>query len=106
MSEPNHFTTDEYGRPAIVCPECGDGWLHQSRVEVFVRDSEDEDRGIHATIDYQDGVSIDRSMAENPSPRRDGIAIAFECELCGGDARTLHITQHKGNEFMSWRWSA
>lgn len=96
------FTTDDYGSPAVECPGCGDAYLHQQRIEVFVRDTEDAKQGTHVTIDYRNGVSIDRSMSGNPSSRRDGIKIDFECEMCGMASYTLQITQHKGNEFVSW----
>lgn len=101
------LTTDVGGveEQALKCPECNDTWLHQSGVEVFVRDSEDADKGIHASVEYGDGVSVDRSMDGNPSRRRDGIQIKFWCEQCHdgeSDPYVLRIEQHKGEEFVSW----
>lgn len=98
----NKFTTDRYGEPALRCPGCGTGWLHQRRVEVFARGRGDAGEGIHATIEYGEGVTIDRSMEDNPSRRRDGVRITFDCEQCVGETFTLEIVQHKGNEFVSW----
>jgi hypothetical protein len=39
---------------------------------------------------------------ENPSSRRDGIAIGFWCECCPVKSE-LTIAQHKGQELVAWR---
>ena len=102
MSE---LTTDvsNVEEQALKCPECDETWLHQTGVEVFRRDSEDDEKGLH--VDVDGSVSIDRSMEGNPSRRRHGIRIKFLCEQCHGDSsarHVLHIEQHKGQEFVSW----
>jgi hypothetical protein len=56
-----------------------------------------------------DGVSFAGSMltnesADNPSPRRHGIAIAFYCEGCG-DNIELTLSQHKGETLVDWRFT-
>lgn len=38
---------------------------------------------------------------ENPSPRRDAVAIVFWCEHHDGDL-TLNIWQHKGSTYFEW----
>ena len=74
---------------------------------MFARHGEDAGRGIHATADYyEESVDVDTRMDGNPSARRDGIRIRFECELCLGDGvegeHVLSIVQHKGNERVKW----
>ena len=45
---------------------------------------------------------IDSKRSGNPSLRRHGLAICFECEFCG---RTIELTiaQHKGQSLLAWR---
>lgn len=119
---------ESYDIGALVCPCCGQscGGLHHSFVEVFCRESEDAEHGIHATIasntfmNFSDmpGVAeavqkngrppyplLDRHTAHdvpgsNPSLRRDGIRIGFFCEQ--GCRATLAIAQHKGTTYIWW----
>jgi hypothetical protein len=40
---------------------------------------------------------------ENPSVKRDGIVINFNCEHCDNEAKLrLAIVQHKGQTFFYW----
>lgn len=107
------FDVDSFlpGR-ALECPSCGDSWLHQDSVDVFVRSEEDSNTGQHVTVDYKDGVDLATDVGSNdgnPSGRRSGITISFWCEMCDGfdgkeetsDA-VLAIAQHKGTEHMFW----
>jgi hypothetical protein len=45
----------------------------------------------------------------NPSSRRQGLAIRFFCEGCGGadsdDIIELTVAQHKGSTELAWRYS-
>lgn len=92
-------TTDVVGHQTLLCPGCGNGFLHQQHVEVFDR-HEDADVGMHATVEM--GVTtVDVDQTENPSPRRDGIRIGFSCESCE-TTPSLVIIQHKGNTFVAW----
>lgn len=67
----------------LQCPTCGYDNLHQDRIEVFLdNDLLGEDRRTaHVTITRQFPVT-DSDMADNPSPRRDGLLIHFWCEHC------------------------
>jgi hypothetical protein len=59
-------------------------------------------------------IQFDADMGGNPSSRRDGITIEFECENCNGapppqqnpafglSKNYLHIVQHKGTTYLSW----
>ena len=86
----------------LVCPFCGYVNLHQRIVEVFDR-KEDREEGLHVKTDGQK-VSVDRSLVGNPSSRRQGLTIAFECEHCRHDDKhpTLTIVQHKGTTYIEW----
>jgi len=83
----------------LRCASCGSYLIHHSKVEIWDRD-EDEEKGLHVCVDFED-VSIDRSMAGNPSDRRHGLAIYFWCENCKAN-NALVLSQHKGNTFIHW----
>jgi hypothetical protein len=104
----------------LQCPECGNSHMHQQRVDVYSRNGEDHDIGIHASVDYNSHnagggaggesaeVCVDEDVGTgdgNPSTRRDGIVIQFQCEHCHGleGYHELVISQHKGQEYVFWR---
>lgn len=89
--------------------KCGSTYLHQTNVTVFER-SEDAST---TTVIAQDGKTVQATDFPNrdtcnPSPRRHGLIIEFDCEDCGpmseggGALQRLAIFQHKGNTFMEW----
>jgi len=83
----------------LVCRGCGDSMLHQGRVEVFNREQEDSATGLHVRIDGQT-LSLDESMKDTPSGRRDGLCIFFWCEHCPEEVQ-LSIHQHKGTTYLT-----
>lgn len=94
----------------LHCPRCGSANLHHLGVSMFDR-AEDASSlvktvmsGSAATMQV---VSSDGSG--NPSERRHGLTIQFECEQCGGNSpdHTIELTiaQHKGATQMAWRFS-
>ena len=85
----------------LCCPVCGDVWLHQSTVDVYVNLTTDRpsDTGIHVTVGIP--VQVDTDISKSPSSRRNGLRIEFECETCGPVA-PLAIYQHKGETFIKW----
>ena len=87
---------------ALCCPTCGgDSQMHHRGVTVFDR-SEDAETTTVTTIDGAVSMaSMPSRESANPSSRRDGIAIQFECEVCG--PMELTIAQHKGRELLEWR---
>jgi hypothetical protein len=103
---PARVDTDHYGQ--LQC-RCGSDYLHQGNITIFER-SEDADT---TTVIAQDGKTVqasdfpDRDTC-NPSPRRHGLIIEFDCEECGpqsqggGTLQRLAIFQHKGCTFMEW----
>ena len=94
----------------LICPYCGNGFLHHRAVCITHR-TEDEKPGrqvfIQGISDLEDdmpfalSVHDEANMAYNPSPRRGGILIEFDCECC--DAKPeLGIYQHKGRTVVEW----
>lgn len=91
------------GEAPLLCPECGGRNLHHGVVEVFNREGEDSDKGLHVTVsgrDWEDAhKDYDQDLSLNPSSRRDGVLIHLECEGgCG--PFVLQIAQHKGETLM------
>ena len=96
--------TEDYGGDfSLLCPRCGDGFIHHGQVAVFSRPK--EEGPVSLTRVASDGLVVvgEKAIACNPSSRRDGIAIGFWCESCGEDDFELTIEQHKGNTFIQWR---
>lgn len=88
----------------LKCPRCSGEFMHQGRVTVFDR-SEDAEYTAVTTVDC--GLSATHLLpsgeTDNPSSRRQGMSIAFECELCEGGIE-LTIAQHKGHTHVGWRY--
>jgi hypothetical protein len=98
-------TEDSGIGPALRCPRCDSDYLHHGRITVFDR-AEDDNTVAVTTI--ADGLTATHLLADvdsgNPSARRDGVAIAFDCESCG-DAIELTFAQHKGCTYLAWRFA-
>lgn len=95
--------TDPISYGQLNCPCSGEGNLHQGNVTIFMR----REDGNTTTVIAQDGRSAqisDFPSADtcNPSPRRSGMLIEFECEQCPEAKLQLAIFQHKGHTFMEW----
>lgn len=82
----------------LRCPGCGLTNLHQMQVDVFERD--EDQGGIHVSV-RRGSAAVDQNLAHNPSSRRQGLRIMFECEHCV-EERFLLISQHKGTTFVGW----
>jgi len=89
----------------IVCPVCGEGYLHQTEIEAGWR-HEDKD-GLRHTSGL-DGAEVSRLEGKDISSpygygyRRDYLVIRFDCECCGSQGIELCIWQHKGRTGISW----
>lgn len=100
MSHSVHLCPDFIeAHQTLQCPNCGGHYLHQVCAEVFDR-REDATVGHHVTVSSH-GVLTDHSQVNNPSARRDGIRIGFDCETCVAKP-VLTIVQHKGNTIVAW----
>lgn len=98
------FAPDTGIGPELRCPRCRCGYLHHGRVTVFDR-SEDDELTAVTTVDAGLSAVHLRPSTEvrNPSGRRSGIAIAFDCEGCGNGIE-LTIAQHEGVTTLAWRF--
>lgn len=109
------------GCTCLVCPGCGEDFLHQGEVTVYNRERDESETGAAVTVstsefkgppNYKGGppstrertaVTIGQDVSKaagNPSDRRQGLKIAFECEV--GCTANLTIIQHKGNTVIEW----
>ena len=95
---PEFDNQDESGAD-LLCPACGNAFLHHESVEVFER-TEDADHGLHVTV--SGGKSeADTNLAGNPSSRRHGLFVRFSCETCDA-VPILTIRQHKGSTVIDF----
>lgn len=85
----------------LSCPSCGCEYLHQGRIAVY--HNADDGRSEAKLTVCEDKTTHNRAgfIGKNPSPRRDGMLIEFDCEQCDGEP-TLAIYQHKGNTIVEW----
>ena len=90
----------------LECPHCPneiESYLHHGKVTVYARH---EDAPLVTITEVSNGVAhtkeLDSRCSGNPSFRRDGVAICFECEFCGRTSE-LTIAQHKGQSLLAWR---
>ena len=75
--------------PPMRCPRCDSTNLHHG--VVVTRVDRDLIRGLRPS-----------ESSRNPSSRRDGVVIAFECEQCGPGLEWT-LAQHKGESVVTWR---
>ena len=91
----------------LICPGCNGEWIHQRNTTVFARE-EGDDLTTVLTQNGTDGQIVKFPSGDtcNPSPRRQGIIVEFECENCHYDSPLpqfrLAIIQHKGNTYVEW----
>ena len=82
----------------ILCAHCGSEYVKHTYIDVFQRNGEDALTGLHTSIGDGESTAC-TDMTLNPSKRRDGFFIDFDCEPCRGVTR-LRIVQHKGHAFF------
>lgn len=89
----------------LLCPSCDEGYLHQGIVEVFNR-HEDDDNVRYTVVDSGNvhSQTVPNDASNNPSSRRQGLIIHFECEHCQDTDFMLRIAQHKGFTLMDWEY--
>jgi rubredoxin len=93
----------------LQCPSCGFNCLHHREVLISDRTEDSEDVKtvwVGGIGDWNsDSLQIkycDTSISKyNPSPRRGGIVIEFNCEGCSAQP-ILGIYQHKGSTLVEW----
>lgn len=113
---------DKLDGDTLLCPNCGEDYLHQESVVVLVRDREDgpatrvevkaSPSELQPWIAARQGIDVlpplehpaaevRVSRAAHPPGRRDSIAITFFCEHCPAKP-VLVIAQHKGMTLVTW----
>jgi hypothetical protein len=102
MRKPQFTTTHNDTELIVQCANCGEVNLHAFRVQVFERREEDAEDGRVVDVSYGEPINT-RDDAEhgNPSGRRNGIRIYFQCEQCP-HISVLALYQHKGTEYLTW----
>ena len=94
----------------LACPNCspvqaeGNDYLHHFAMTVYRRSQEDDPTEVQNIDDIAPCHEREPDAGlhpnpSNPSLRRDGIRIWFDCELCG-QISCLCIAQHKGQTFI------
>lgn len=89
----------------LMCPNCNEGYLHQGAIEVYDR-AEDAER-VRCTVVEGSNIfsqTILNRESNNPSTRRTGIVLHFDCEYCTDTDFKLRIAQHKGFTLMDWEY--
>jgi|SRR6516162_3629901 hypothetical protein len=106
MNAPFHPAMLEASLVVLTCPACGYNNLHHDRVLVFCRAEDAELTTITEVTSERTVIAATPSCAaNNPSSRRDGLAIKFWCENCSARPE-LTIAQHKGETEVGWRNAA
>jgi hypothetical protein len=95
------LSPDNVSESLLLCPYCNFDYLHHQEVTVFDR-GEDSKSVLETRCNDGKTVSSITQGERNPSCRRDGLSIRFDCEGCGIPAE-LTIAQHKGRTFVAWR---
>lgn len=85
----------------LKCPYCMSDHAHTLCVETFFREDEDYHKGRHVEVS-ESHCFIDSDMTGNPSLRRNGVLITYECEMCQKNFG-LAISHHKGSNFVEMR---
>ena len=94
---------DLFSDEPLQCPHCGENYLYHIGVTLFERREDDDSTVVVETIDGFTAISAAASKdCNNPSPRRHGLVITFECEHCTAKPQ-LAFAQHKGQTFRAWR---
>lgn len=104
------FKFEDYGSALVVrCPRCDSEYLHHTGAVFFDRV---EDGPSAVKIDVRGPATktavIPSEGSGNPSSRRHGMKVLFECENCLGEGDStieLNIAQHKGSTQLSWTFS-
>ena len=109
----HHQEAELDGSGILCCPSCHATWLHQRNTTIFVRQEDAKTTTVVAQNgDTAQVAKFPSADTCNPSARRHGLTIEFECESCHGDTGDgkentlppfqLAIFQHKGSTYVEW----
>ena len=93
-------------RDVLECPVCGEENMHHTAIKIFGRSEDGKTVYTEISADAKDPKQtpwVD-NFPENPSSRRDAVAIVFRCEHHNLDI-TLNISQNKGSTFLEWTFA-
>jgi DNA-directed RNA polymerase subunit M/transcription elongation factor TFIIS len=90
------YTEDD----SLSCPYCGNGYMHHKDVVIYNREKEDSNQGLAVQV-TPEAVTTSDDLSGNPSARRNGVIIHFECENCS-NRYELALHQHKGVTYLHW----
>lgn len=100
----NKIKTEETGIDIsdLICPRCGGQYLHHTGATFYERGEDQKQEVVIEVIGPKVSTSVqDAATSSNPSRRRHGMLIHFECEGCIGDI-DLALAQHKGSTEITW----
>jgi hypothetical protein len=83
----------------LLCPCCGNEYLHHITVDVYER-SEDAEICRVTTVTPEETLIQKTNGLGNPSFRRHGTVTRFVCENCGAKSE-MGVASHKGNTFVT-----
>lgn len=86
----------DYNNP-LICTNCGHDYLNFRNIEIFVREKEDDINCKHVVVNNQ-YVHVDSNISGNPSERRNGLTVRFNCENCR-HITGLNVFEDKGQIF-------
>lgn len=92
---------------ALRCPRCNGEYLHHIGLIYYDRATQDAPSSAVYIAGGKVTIAAHDDTSSNPSSRRDGLSIRFQCELCQGigeDRLELIIAQHKGITEIGWRF--
>lgn len=92
------------GYSQLLCPTCGEPYLHHTGVRIASRHGEDCPEGMVVSFDQSSlEVGVRSSIADDFAGRRDQVDIDFWCENCPiANAPVLRLLQHKGETHLQW----
>ena len=108
----------------LMCGNCGMEFLAHSKIEIYEREKEDANECLYVKVEGRQLARCDgrriieinsekhlsdpihshwrgASSADNPSSRRSGVAITFDCEGCSMK-QLMTIAQHKGQTLIDF----
>lgn len=84
----------------IKCAHCGHEYTHQFAVVVYSRTKEDGPASAGVVLNTTGPGALPAfTLPDNPSRRRQGVAVLVSCEACHGVSH-MAISQHKGQTFV------
>ena len=88
------FIEIENDNDVLKCAHCLGEYTHVRAITWFRRDEDcDNCNTLFADIKTQKTMVTTNQL--NPSARRDGLRVIYECECCG-EYSSMNISQHKG----------